>query len=294
MVPRNPMYHGRSYENMHQLKGLLLVLFISMNMVGTAQSDRLNVMSYNIKFDDKRDSINNWDRRKSRVIGLLKYHQPDIIGTQEVLLHQLEDIQSELGAFKFVGVARDDGAGKGEYAAFFYDTTKLKVLKSGTFWLSKTPETPSKSRDAVLPRICTWAQLETKTAGKQFYLFNTHFDHVGEEARLESSKLIIQKINEMAEQQPVVLMGDFNFTPDAEPYDFITESLKDSRRYSAIKPYGPEATFNAFNFSKRPERRIDYVFFKGLHIVQHATLADSQDMSYPSNHFPVMAGIQFN
>lgn len=279
---------------MHQLKGFLLVLFISMTAVSMAQSDRLNVMSYNIKFDDKRDSINNWERRKSRVIGLLKYHQPDIIGTQEGLLHQLEDIQSGLGKFKFVGVARDDGAQKGEYSAFFYDTTKLQVLKSGTFWLSKTPETPSKNWDAALPRICTWAQLEVKDSGKQFYLFNTHFDHVGEVARLEGAKLIIQKINEVAVQLPVVLMGDFNFTPDAEPYRLIIESLKDARKLSTTKPYGPEATFNAFNFSKMPVRRIDYVFFRGLHVVRYATLADSQNMSYPSDHFPILARIQFD
>lgn len=270
------------------------LIFTSVYAQGEVGDIGIKVMTYNIKYDDKRDSINNWEKRKDRVVGLLQYHLPDIFGTQEGLHHQLEDIGSDLPAFKYLGVSRDDGDKKGEYSAFFYNIIKFKPLESGTFWLSKTPDVPSKGWDAAFPRVCSWAKLEVIESGQQFLVFNTHFDHVGEIARLESTKLILKKIKEMAKGIPVILMGDFNFTPDAISYGVIVKSMEDAREATLALPYGPEATFNGFDFLTAPERRIDYIFCKGnLQVKSYATLSDNQNMSYPSDHFPVIAKIQF-
>ncbi|MTI41444.1 endonuclease/exonuclease/phosphatase family protein [Fulvivirga lutimaris] len=254
----------------------------------------MKVMSYNLKFDDKNDPVNNWDNRKDQVIGLLKYHEPMIFGTQEGLHHQLEDIKAGLSSFEYIGVARDDGKQKGEYSAFFYNTKYFKSIKSGTFWLSETPASPSKSWDAALPRVCSWAEMEDMNTKKHFFIFNTHFDHIGVVAREKSIGVIINKIKELANDLPVVVMGDFNFEDDTAPYKRMTEFMSDTRLVNGVEPYGPEATFNGFHFDKQPEVRIDYIFVNDqIKVKSYATLSDSQDMAYPSDHFPVVAEVEF-
>lgn len=281
---------------MKKLALIILIWFTCVQMFSQEKGTSIfRTMTYNIKFDDSRDSVNNWTHRKESVIGLLKYHAPVLFGTQEGLHHQLEDIKAGLSGFNYVGVGRDDGIQKGEYSAFFYDIAHFERVRSGTFWLSKTSEVPSKDWDAALPRVCTWAELKPKGSGKTFFIFNTHFDHVGKVAREESIKLIIQQIKVLAGNNPVVLMGDFNFTPVTKPYQLITEFMQDARLISKSTPYGPEATFNGFQFHKEPKRRIDYIFIKGnIEVIKYAVLADNQHMAYPSDHFPVVADLQIN
>ncbi len=248
---------------------------------------QIRVMTYNIKFDDTRDSVNNWDNRKQDVIGLLNYHEPDIIGVQEALKHQLDDMLDGLDHFRMIGVGRDDGKQKGEYSAILYNDELFDVLDSGTFWLSPTPEKVSKGWDAALPRVCTWALLKD-VEGEQIYVFNTHFDHIGEEARKESAKLIRNRILETV-KGPAIVMGDFNFTPDKPPYQIMTEYFADAAKDSKTRPYGPAGTFNAFRFDQQVTRRIDYIFLYGTwEVHKFATLSDSRDMRYPSDHFPVL------
>lgn len=288
----------QALENMKWLWFIVILSLTSQPMYSQAEIENeisFRVMTYNIKFDDTRDPINNWERRKDNVIGLLKYHSPVLFGTQEGLHHQLEDIKSGLTGFEYIGIARDDGKQKGEYSAFFYDTKRFKPIRSNTFWLSETPELPSKSWDAALPRICTWAEMQVIGSDYTFFIFNTHFDHIGELAREESIKLIVQQIKVLAGNKPVVLMGDFNFTPEARPYQLVTAFMQDVRGITKSLPYGPEATFNGFRFDKQPTRRIDYIFIKGnIAVSGYATLADSQNMAYPSDHFPVVADLQIN
>ncbi|TRX58451.1 endonuclease/exonuclease/phosphatase family protein [Fulvivirga sp. M361] len=274
----------------------VFLVCVSAEAVTVAQrADDLRIMSYNIKFDDTRDTVNNWAKRKEAVIGLLRFYAPYIFGTQEGLWHQLEDIKNGLPGYDYVGVGRDDGDKKGEYTAIFYNTNHFEVVRSGTFWLSLTPEKPSVGWDAALPRICTWAEFRCKDNRTSFFVFNVHFDHVGVAARLESVKLLLQKIDQLPTNSVTVLMGDFNFRPDAPPYPVATESLKDSRQVSKKIPYGPEATFNGFNFHKKPARRIDYIFVSGgVEINQYSTLSDSKDLSYPSDHFPVMVDLNIH
>ncbi len=255
----------------------------------------IRVMTYNIKFDDKRDSVNNWQKRKAEVIGLLNYHQPDIIGTQEGLHHQLEDIKKGSAGYDYLGAGRDDGRSKGEYCAIFYSKDRFEVVRSGTFWLSLSPDKPSKSWDAALPRICTWAQMKAIGQDSSFFIFNTHFDHVGKKAREESVRLIMNRIQEIANKAPVVLTGDFNFTPDAPAYAKAIKMMRDTREVPGITPYGPEATFNGFNFLRQPERRIDYIFVNDrIRALTYACITDSKNMKYPSDHFPVVTDLKIH
>lgn len=280
---------------MKLLLRLCLTLLIITVLIPSAMAQTIRVATYNIKYDDTRDTVNNWSRRKSEVTGLIKYHQFQLFGTQEGLHHQLEQMKEGLQNFEYVGVARDDGKQKGEYSAFFYDTNIFTLIESGTFWLSKTPDKPSKDWDAALPRICTWGEMQHKASGKKFFVFNAHFDHRGVKAREESAKVIMKKAREIAPDNPVIVMGDFNFQSTAKPYAVITKSMSDSFLNSKTAPYGPEATFNAFRFNQLPARRIDYIFTKGgLETLAYATISDSKKMLYPSDHFPVVVDLKFN
>lgn len=263
------------------------ILTIALLLVITFSYSQVQVMSYNIKYDDRNDPVNGWKARKVALIGLIDYHNPDIIGTQEALKHQLDDITTSLEKYSYLGVARDDGDTTGEYSAILYDKNKYRVLDQGTFWLSETPSKPSKAWDAALPRICTWAFFEDKE-GFNFYIFNTHFDHVGNQAREKSAELISSKMTEL--DHPAILTGDFNVTSATRAYTELTSVLADAKKESYKRPYGPDATFNGFQFNEKPERRIDYIFFAGQwKVLDYVTMSDSQDMKYPSDHFPVMA-----
>jgi len=248
------------------------------------------VMSYNIRFDNPGDGINQWANRKERVASLLSHYHPDIVGLQEAMLHQINYLDSSLVDYSWVGVGRDDGVEKGEYSPIFYDSTKLELLEWGTFWLSTNPERPSKGWDAALPRICTWMRLRNAD-NQEFYFFNTHFDHRGENARFESSKLIISKIKELNTSSPLILVGDFNQTPESPGYESITSFLEDASKES--NSYGPRGTFSGFSSGKELGNRIDYIFLaSGIVCKKFQTITDHDGQYYPSDHLPVMAIIE--
>ena len=160
-------------------------------------SQNLKVMSFNIRLNVDSDKENSWTNRKQDVADLLTYYHPDYFGVQEALPDQMKDIKNGLKNYDYVGVGRDDGKEKGEFSAIFYDTDRLQVLKSDTFWLSETPEKPSKGWDAALNRICTYAVFRDKKSKKEFMALNLHFDHIGNIARVKSSELILKKIKEI-------------------------------------------------------------------------------------------------
>ncbi len=250
----------------------------------------LHVMTFNIRFSLDADKDNSWENRKVEAINLLAYYQPDIFGVQEAVPQQMVDIKTGLKNYNFVGVGRDDGANKGEYSAIFYDSTKMKVLESGTFWLSETPEKPSKGWDAAYNRICTYALIKLNKGGKKFWAFNVHFDHVGNLARENSAKLILKKIHELnSKNDPVVLMGDFNLTEDSEPIKILSKSMNDSYYHSIKKVYGPKGTFTAFDTNTVPKDRIDYIFTKKIDVISYRSINDRREnLLYPSDHFPVL------
>jgi len=202
----------------------------------------------------------------------------------------MKDLDSLLSDYDFVGVGRDDGNDKGEYSAIFYKSNQFKIISTSTFWLSQTPQKVSMGWDAVCHRVCTYALFENRITKKQFYVFNTHFDHVGAEARKNSAVLIIQKIREInTEMEPVILMGDFNMEENHESIHYISQYLNDSKSVSSSKPFGPTGTFNGFNFNQPVTERIDFIFVSPeIQVNKYAVLSDSEACRYPSDHLPVL------
>jgi endonuclease/exonuclease/phosphatase family metal-dependent hydrolase len=254
------------------------------------------IATYNIRFDNPNDIGNLWKDRSPHLINQIKFHKMDIIGTQEGLHHQLEEMKSVL-EFPYIGIGRDKGDTTGEFSAVFYNPEKFTVLEHDTFWLSESPDKPSKGWDAALTRVCTWGKFQDKH-GNTFYVFNIHYDHVGQKAREESSKLVIKKIKEInKENHPVIFMGDFNVTPDNPTYATVLENsdLKDSRKVSMTPPIGNQGTFNAFNWERLPDGIIDHIFVSPeIKVLRHGILTDNYGMKYPSDHFPVMIECALN
>lgn len=276
------------------LMSLSAILF---SIMAFAQTE-VKVMSYNIRLDVKSDGENWWENRKDKVAGLMKYYAADFIGGQEVQHHQLVYLKEQLTGYDHIGVGRDDGKEKGEYSCIFYNSEKFKPVKQGTFWLSQTPDSVSMGWDAVCNRVCTWGLFRSVRGKKKVWVFNTHFDHVGKTARVEAARLILAKMKELTagKNDPVVFMGDLNSKPADEPVGILNAVLDNARSVSAETPYGPADTWNGFKFSQKPDGCIDYIFTgrgAGIKVKKFATITDSYALKYPSDHFPVMATIQF-
>ncbi len=270
---------------------LLVLLLLPVSMF----SQQMNIITFNIRYNTPNDGVNAWPNRIEMASELLKFHEPDIFGFQEALIGQIEDIQSRLPDFEWFGVGRDDGEKGGEFSPVFFNKTKIILIDHGTFWLSETPEKPSKGWDAALNRIVTWGKFKSKVTGKQFLVFNTHFDHIGVEARKNSANLIIEKMKKMTENNnlPVILTGDFNLTPEQEPVLLIKKFLRDSREISEQPPYGPVGTFTSFDWNSPMDKRIDYIFVNNnVSVLKYAVLTDSKDQRFPSDHLPVFARVQ--
>ena len=253
----------------------------------------IRVMTFNIRYDEPRDGANAWPNRKELVAGMIRFHNADLVGVQEALKGQIDDLEKLLPEYSWLGVGRGDGKNGGEYSAIFYRKLRFKSLESSTFWLSETPNVPGAGWDAALPRIVTWAKFRDLTTGKVFFHFNTHFDHRGVKARTESARLMLSRIGQMAAASPVVVTGDFNFTESADGYKLLTgkSALRDARYISQHGHHGPTSTFNEFK-ALVPDKKIDYVFVKGnIRVVQHGVLSDTWDGRFPSDHLPVLAEV---
>lgn len=257
----------------------------------------LRVMSYNVRYDNPADGPNSWQHRKERVAHLIHSHQPDLLGLQEVLHNQLTYLEEELADYSRIGVGRKDGKQAGEFSPIFYDRKKLEVLDSGTFWLSTTPLQPSIGWDASLERIATWAVFRYRRSGDTVAFFNTHFDHRGTQAREESARLLLEKVEAHAAQYPVVVTGDFNSNPQSIPYQLLTQdhTLRDALTISEVPHVGPHQSFSGFEAtSSLPGDRIDYVFVSSqVQVVRHSIDASSNDQYFPSDHLPVIAEVKW-
>lgn len=255
-------------------------------------SQDIKIMTYNIRYDNPNDGENSWENRKDIIINQIQYYDPDIIGTQEGLGHQIDYINNNLESFNYVGVSRADASemGGGEYSAIFYNIDKYTELKNNTFWLSDTPDKPSRGWDASLNRICTYVLLKDNNSDITFFVFNTHFDHIGDKAREKSVELILEKIGSINRKNlPLFLIGDFNLTPDELPIRLIVKKLYDSKKISKGTPFGPDGTFNGFDIYKIHDKRIDYIFVSKNKIIvkKYAVLANIKWERFPSDHFPV-------
>lgn len=273
----------------------LLFLITCIICIANVNGQEITVGSLNIRFDNPRDSGNLWKDRAPAMAAMIRFHEFDLLGTQEGLHNQLQDLQADLPDFSYYGIGRDDGKTSGEHSAIFYRKSAFTLLDSGSFWLSPTPDKPGPGWDARLHRICSWVKLKTKKGGKVLYAFNVHYDHQGIEARKESSKLMLQKIKQIAGNSPVVFTGDFNGGQDSEWYLSLKTSgiIRDS--YLEIKdPYMNNGTFNAFRVNNPSNEIIDHIFITDhFKVKKYGVLTDTYHGKFPSDHFPVLVKLVF-
>jgi endonuclease/exonuclease/phosphatase family metal-dependent hydrolase len=260
--------------------------------------DTLRVMSFNVRYDNPGDGPHQWKYRKSAAAALIRDYDADIVGTQEVLHHQLEDLRSQLPNYAHVGVGRADAQQGGEYSAVLYRHDRFALLDQGTFWLSETPERiASVGWDASMERIASWGILEHRVSGRRYAVFNTHFDHRGEQARRESAALLLQKISAIAGDLPVILSGDFNAAPDSAPITLLRAPKSGLLDVSTvpIPRKGPEWTFHDFGrlpLEQRPQ--IDYIFVSpGFRADQYQVIFEAVGQTFHSDHNPVWVRLSY-
>jgi len=277
------------------MKQLFTSVFFVISIFSFAQN--LKLITYNIRLDLASDGENAWSNRKDYFCSQLAFYEPDIFGIQEALPNQVIAIASALPKYNHVGIGRD-GIGKGESSNIFYKKDRFELLQESTFWLPETPEVMSKGWDAALNRVCTYALLKDKKTKQIFWVFNTHFDHIGELARTNSIQLILSKIKTLnTKNYPVFFMGDFNSEPSEERIVNLKKEMLDTYDVSVEKPFGPTGTFNAFKHNEAVTKRIDYIFItknNNLKVLKYAVLSDSKDLKYPSDHLPVYTEFEFN
>lgn len=265
-------------------------------MLATAcsvEAQKIIIGSFNIRYDNPRDTGNLWKGRAPVVANLIRFHGFDVIGIQEGLINQLEDISKALPELARYGRGRDDGKEGGEHSAIFYRKDRFKLLRSGDFWLSESPGQPGKGWDVTCcNRICSWVYLKDLKTQKKLYAFNVHYDHQGLIARRESSKLILKKINEIAGNEPVLLTGDFNGNRESEWYRHLADSGILTDVYTKVKhPYANNSSANGFGIP-RGNGVIDHIFMtQQFNASRWGILTDTYFGKFPSDHFPVLAEV---
>lgn len=272
----------------------IFAFLLSISFVQLAAAQEMKIATFNLRFDNKRDSGNLWVDRAPVVSALIRFHDFDIFGTQEGLKNQLDDISNTLEEYTRYGAGRDDGKEKGEHSAIYFKKSQFKLLDKGDFWLSETPDKPSLGWDATCcNRIASWVYLQHTRSGKKFYFFNAHFDHQGMKARKESALLILKKIKEIAKNQPAIFTGDLNGSQKSEWYLSLANSGTLIDSYTQVKyPYVNNASFNAFGAAKGSKEIIDHIFTtKQFTVSKWGILTDTYFGKFPSDHFPVLAYI---
>ncbi len=283
---------------MKKILFIVVMVLIALPAFSSGNSDTQNIMTFNLRFNNPNDGENAWPLRKDNAVSMIRFYDADIVGCQEALIDQVEYLDEKLDDYSWYGLGRDDGKKDGEIMAVFYKTDRYKVLMDSTIWLSQTPTQPGKGWDAACNRTITVLKFQDKNNQKIFYLFNTHFDHRGQEARRKSAQLLIKSVKEIAGKTPFVITGDFNMVPESEPYQIITSSkspkIIDAKTITQLPHHGPTGTSTGFkieNIDKK--KRIDYIFTgTGIQVLRHATLSDTFDGKLPSDHFPVLAEIK--
>jgi len=274
-----------------------------------AKALEVRVMSFNIRYGTANDGENHWKNRTEMVFDVLRNHKPDIVGLQEALGFQIEQIRKAVGGYGLIGVAREDGANDGEYSAILYRLDLFDVDESGTFWFSDTPEVPGSSHwGNACVRICSWARFIEKKSGRAFYFFNLHLDHISQPSREKSAVLLTQRLLGRKHPNPFIVTGDFN-TGENNPVILYLKgkvplrgSNGDEREnpvpmvdtFRVLHPDANEVgTFNGFKGNRKGDK-IDYIFtLPGMKVLEAKILYDNVDGRFPSDHFPVWATLRF-
>lgn len=255
---------------------------------------RLRIMTYNLR-NNSDITPNSWVERKPLILELLQRESPDIIGTQECVFEQVQDMNTMLPKYDSVGLGREGGS-NGEYMAIFFKKDRLQVLEYNHFWLSDTPSTvASCTWGNDVTRMVTWIRFLDNETDLQFYFLNTHLDHISGNARIQAANLIINKVSDFDKAIPIILTGDFNTDANTEPHQILLEQGKffdtwDTATDRINKDLG---TFNDFNDVTGGHERIDWILFRGNVITGMIQVINDQPSGrFPSDHFPVMVDLQ--
>lgn len=254
-------------------------------------SDEVKVISYNIRVINKKDGPNFWPRRAAATPAMIKDYAPDIFGLQEAEPGHLEYLAKHLPKYASVGVGREDGKSKGEHMSIYYNTKTVELLEWGTYWLSETPDVPSKGWDAACKRTATWALLKMKDSGKKFFYVNTHLDHRGKTAQQKGLDLIVTRIAAMnPEGLPMILTGDFNVEPTNPVLNELNTKMLDAKK--TAKKTDARATFNGWGSRALV---IDFIYYSGFDSCpEYETIVRQyKDVPYISDHYPIVARLKF-
>ena len=269
---------------------LAAAMIMSLPLLQAQESEGLKVMSYNIRLGSAQDGTNSWALRYTATGEMLEDQKPDVFGVQEALEYQVRYIE-EMCGYESVGVGRENGKKEGEHMSIFWNKKTVSMLKWGTFWLSETPEKPSKGWDAECFRTATWALMKDKKTGKKFYFVNTHLDHKGTEAQKNGLKLIVDRIAEInTDGLPMVLTGDFNIEPKNPALKDLDARMQSARKI-AVKT-DDHATYNGWGKSST---MIDYIYVSGFSSCpEYQTVTKRyEDRKFISDHYPIFARLIF-
>ena len=280
-----------------RIKAVAATLCVLLAIVAPAgEPESLRLMTYNIRLDLASDGANSWPHRREWVAAQVVWLHPDILGMQEVLPNQKSDLAADLPQYRLFGGGRDDGKEKGEASPIGFDTRRFEFLEGGMFWLSPTPDLPSRGWDAAYKRIATWVRLRIPDTRQVILAVNTHWDHIGLFARRQSAAQITRWLEANTRDcEQVMLFGDFNSEIDSEQLRFITGGplgLREARAASKSAPFGPAGTFNNFAMTF-DTKAIDHIFLgKQIEVERYMVLAQPIDGRWPSDHFPVFVDLK--
>ncbi|MDL2279027.1 endonuclease/exonuclease/phosphatase family protein, partial [Parabacteroides sp. OttesenSCG-928-G07] len=243
------------------LIAVMCILGLTFSACTQSSTEKLNVMTFNIRLDSQSDGDNQWPYRKDYAANLIKFYETDLCGSQEVQHHQLMDLLERLPEYAYIGVGREDGNTKGEYTPIFYRKDRFTLINSGNFWLGEDMNAVGvKGWDAACERVATWGIFKDNSTGKEFFMLNTHLDHMGQVARREGASLVLEQATLLAKNLPIIVTGDFNATADSEPIKVLTNTsdprhVVDTRTFTELR-YGPEGSFHNFGRTEQDRRRV--------------------------------------
>jgi endonuclease/exonuclease/phosphatase family metal-dependent hydrolase len=270
------------------------ILLLLLLLISPSAMSQQSMMTLNIRYDTQDDKENWWGNRKAELTQLIKDYSPDILGIQEGLHTQVEYLDQALDDYNYIGVGRDDGKTKGEYAAIFYRPSRMQLIASHTYWLSETPEIPSVGWDAAMERIATFGVFLDMHSGDTLHVFNCHFDHMGLQARLNSAKLMLTIIDQKKlRDKKLIVMGDLNCLPEDEPIIALKTLFNDPFTNKKTMVSGPVGTFNGFKDTETLTERIDYILTRNITVAEYKHLDDRRKNGlFISDHLPVFAKFQ--